>query len=233
MFPRSRRFATGWWAKSGNSIGRPAHHPFGGCPRCDKRRIVRPLPSSVSGKRRVAPPGATARCHLCQAGRAMRVGLGRDAPLAETKHAPEEARGPDGPATISDLVNLPWQGQKDLNPRPSVLETDALPTELYPSEARQGLASKAFQRKPQAAMCCRFRADSAFPDGSIVRRRHGGSVRHGRELHTKTVNARPAKRSPRSMDGRGDFGLRRQPRLGPSSVRPASGCRCCTSSRGH
>jgi hypothetical protein len=25
-----------------------------------------------------------------------------------------------------------WQGQQDLNPRPSVLETDALPTELYP-----------------------------------------------------------------------------------------------------
>ena len=29
--------------------------------------------------------------------------------------------------------NFPrWQGQKDLNPRHSVLETDALPTELYP-----------------------------------------------------------------------------------------------------
>ena len=27
---------------------------------------------------------------------------------------------------------LVWQGQKDLNPRHSVLETDALPTELYP-----------------------------------------------------------------------------------------------------
>ena len=27
---------------------------------------------------------------------------------------------------------LAWQGQKDLNPRHSVLETDALPTELYP-----------------------------------------------------------------------------------------------------
>ena len=27
---------------------------------------------------------------------------------------------------------LIWQGQKDLNPRHSVLETDALPTELYP-----------------------------------------------------------------------------------------------------
>ena len=25
-----------------------------------------------------------------------------------------------------------WQGQKDSNHRPSVLETDALPTELYP-----------------------------------------------------------------------------------------------------
>ena len=25
-----------------------------------------------------------------------------------------------------------WQGRQDLNPRPSVLETDALPTELLP-----------------------------------------------------------------------------------------------------
>ena len=32
-----------------------------------------------------------------------------------------------------DLPNhQEWQGQKDLNPRPTVLETVALPTELYP-----------------------------------------------------------------------------------------------------
>ena len=30
------------------------------------------------------------------------------------------------------LVCLFWQGQKDLNPRHAVLETAALPTELYP-----------------------------------------------------------------------------------------------------
>ena len=41
-----------------------------------------------------------------------------------------------------------WQGQKDLNPRPSVLETDALPTELYPSEAVAGLAAKGAVCKP-------------------------------------------------------------------------------------
>ena len=28
--------------------------------------------------------------------------------------------------------SIPWQGQKDLNPRHAVLETAALPTELYP-----------------------------------------------------------------------------------------------------
>ncbi len=28
--------------------------------------------------------------------------------------------------------SLSWQGQKDLNPRHAVLETAALPTELYP-----------------------------------------------------------------------------------------------------
>ena len=30
------------------------------------------------------------------------------------------------------LVSPIWQGQKDLNPRHAVLETAALPTELYP-----------------------------------------------------------------------------------------------------
>src|SRR3981081_3310630 len=30
------------------------------------------------------------------------------------------------------LANYPWQGRQDLNLRPSVLETDALPTELLP-----------------------------------------------------------------------------------------------------
>ena len=32
----------------------------------------------------------------------------------------------------SGRCNLSWQGQKDSNPRHSVLETDALPAELYP-----------------------------------------------------------------------------------------------------
>jgi hypothetical protein len=33
------------------------------------------------------------------------------------------------------------QGRRDLNPRPSVLETDALPTELLPSVDRLGEAT--------------------------------------------------------------------------------------------
>ena len=33
---------------------------------------------------------------------------------------------------ISTVSGLEWQGQKDLNPRHAVLETAALPTELYP-----------------------------------------------------------------------------------------------------
>ena len=32
----------------------------------------------------------------------------------------------------SGRCNLSWQGQMDSNPRHSVLETDALPAELYP-----------------------------------------------------------------------------------------------------
>ena len=37
----------------------------------------------------------------------------------------------------SGRCNLSWQGQKDSNPRHSVLETDALPAELYPCVAPQ------------------------------------------------------------------------------------------------
>ncbi len=33
---------------------------------------------------------------------------------------------------LSHIIPCFWQGQKDLNPRPMVLETSTLPTELYP-----------------------------------------------------------------------------------------------------
>ena len=36
------------------------------------------------------------------------------------------------PLYTNDFRALLWQGQKDLNPRHAVLETAALPTELYP-----------------------------------------------------------------------------------------------------
>ena len=38
------------------------------------------------------------------------------------------------PLYIKDFRTFSWQGQKDLNPRHAVLETAALPTELYPYE---------------------------------------------------------------------------------------------------
>ena len=40
----------------------------------------------------------------------------------------EKSRNP----CIPTVSGLEWQGQKDLNPRHAVLETAALPTELYP-----------------------------------------------------------------------------------------------------
>ena len=40
----------------------------------------------------------------------------------------EKSRNP----CISTVSGFEWQGQKDLNPRHAVLETAALPTELYP-----------------------------------------------------------------------------------------------------
>ena len=36
------------------------------------------------------------------------------------------------PLYIKDFRTFLWQGQKDLNPRHAVLETAALPAELYP-----------------------------------------------------------------------------------------------------
>ena len=46
-----------------------------------------------------------------------------------------------GTDRFHDLFLFLWQGQKDLNPRPMVLETSTLPTELYPY-ARRLLYSK-------------------------------------------------------------------------------------------
>ena len=40
----------------------------------------------------------------------------------------EKSRNP----CVSTVSGLEWQGQKDLNPRHAVLETAALPTELFP-----------------------------------------------------------------------------------------------------
>ena len=41
-------------------------------------------------------------------------------------------------------VGLFWQGHKDLNPGPTVLETAALPTELYPYVNIKGVAARIF-----------------------------------------------------------------------------------------
>ena len=41
-----------------------------------------------------------------------------------------------------------WQGQKDLNPRHVVLETTALPTELYPYGGEDGIRTHAPVTRP-------------------------------------------------------------------------------------
>ena len=43
---------------------------------------------------------------------------------------------------LSKFVNLSWQGHKDLNPEPTVLETAALPIELYPYVNIKGIAAR-------------------------------------------------------------------------------------------
>ena len=40
--------------------------------------------------------------------------------------------------TPPNRFRIKWQGQKDLNPRHAVLETAALPTELYPYKSGEG-----------------------------------------------------------------------------------------------
>ncbi len=55
---------------------------------------------------------------------------------------PNAKRPPGGGRKVRLTKESAWQGQKDLNPRPSVLETDALPTELYPYPATHDLVGK-------------------------------------------------------------------------------------------
>ena len=49
-------------------------------------------------------------------------------PSSPPTHAQNNKRA----LAIATALLLFWQGQKDLNPRPMVLETSTLPTELYP-----------------------------------------------------------------------------------------------------
>ena len=54
----------------------------------------------------------------------------RSVPFPLQVHLPTvKEKGTD---RLRDLFLFLWQGQKDLNPRPMVLETSTLPTELYP-----------------------------------------------------------------------------------------------------
>ena len=49
-------------------------------------------------------------------------------PSSPPTHAQNNKRA----IAYATTLSLFWQGQKDLNPRPMVLETSTLPTELYP-----------------------------------------------------------------------------------------------------
>ena len=51
------------------------------------------------------------------------------------------------------IANSAWQGQQDSNPRPSVLETDALPTELYPFRRTRHLPETGAQRNNFHKLC--------------------------------------------------------------------------------
>ena len=61
-----------------------------------------------------------------------RVAAVESAPLRKGEVAMWQEEKVPELAAITPQDRKAWQGQRDSNPRPSVLETDALPTELYP-----------------------------------------------------------------------------------------------------
>ena len=61
-----------------------------------------------------------------------RVAAVETAPLRQGEVAMWQEETVPELAAITSQDRKAWQGQRDSNPRPSVLETDALPTELYP-----------------------------------------------------------------------------------------------------
>jgi hypothetical protein len=80
--------------------------------------------------------------------------------------------------TMPDPVLPPVQGWKDLNPRPTVLETAALPTELHPSEGRDSTPTVP-PRRIGAQAAGRWRRprpgrSSPFPGSERGRRRVPG-----------------------------------------------------------
>ena len=50
----------------------------------------------------------------------------------QLKHAKSYENKEKTPWFLNKNTVLIWQGQKDMNPEPTVLETAALPIELYP-----------------------------------------------------------------------------------------------------
>ena len=56
-------------------------------------------------------------------------------------------------ALARDVSDADWQGQQDSNLRPTVLETVALPTELYPYGRAEPLIAKTSPRKTFRGVC--------------------------------------------------------------------------------
>ena len=59
-------------------------------------------------------------------------------------------------AIYCEMALYQWQGQKDLNPRHAVLETAALPTELYPYIMRFNSGGPAGTRTPDRPVMSRM-----------------------------------------------------------------------------
>ena len=85
-----------------------------------------------------------------------------------------------------------WQGRRDLNPQPSVLETDALPIELHPCGTNSEPLLDAMQlaRTPATAVCASGRTGNAAIYSTIFVTTPDPTVR---------PPSRIAKRTPSSM----------------------------------
>ena len=91
------------------------------------RPLTRPIPVSLAGAE-----GLDSRANCALGLPRSRTSTGSPLCTVSPSSPPTHAQNNKRAEAYATTLSLFWQGQKDLNPRPMVLETSTLPTELYP-----------------------------------------------------------------------------------------------------